>query len=982
MGDSESQGATPAFLAGGGEMGALLRAHDWTATPLGPPQNWPQALKTTVRIALTTRHPVFIFWGGAHICLYNDAYRALVGPEKHPAMLGSAGREVWGEIWDVIGPQIETVLAGGGATWHENQLVPILRHGRLEDVYWTYSFGPIDDDSASNGVGGVLVLCTETTETVLAEQTRAQETKKLRESEAFTRLLLDSTTEAFYAVDRDGVATLCNDAFLLMLGFASEADVLGRTLHELIHHSRADGSHYPVDECPIHLAATTGQPADVRDEVFFRSDGSPFPVEYRAAPIVRDGKVEGAICTFTDVTQRRLEAALLEENQELFRSLAESMPQLVWMADTDGNVRWYNQRWYDYTGTTFEQMQGWGWQKALDRARLADVVDHWKASLTSGMPMQTTCPIKGKDGAFRPFLTRVEPVKDARGRVLRWFGTNTDITELTAAQNDLRHLAEISEIFATVQDVQSTLAGFAAHSTGYFCQWCVIDLFRPDGQAERQACAHTDPAKLPLVQALPQPIAASGPAVGILARVLAGGKAELHRLNPPDLQAAFGADPASASALAQLAPRSLVAVPLTVRGRSLGAIGFARGESAPPYGDKELTLAREVARRVAIALDNAQLYDDLRLADRRKDEFLATLAHELRNPLAPIRFGADLLRRLPGDADKVAETGVMIERQLGQMVRLVDDLMDVSRITTGKIRLQKQPLALRPLLQDAVDSLRATAGKAGVAVTLAPGDAPLMVNADAVRLTQVVVNLLTNAIKFSDAGAPIAVGAQADGAQAVVTIKDQGIGIAPGDQKRIFDLFTQVGAGPGRVQAGLGIGLSLARALVELHGGKLEVKSAGLGHGTEVVLRLPALATPAVAPGAATAGDTPRALAHRILVVDDNRDAADSLAEFLRLSDQQVNTCYGGEAALEAAEALRPNLVLLDIGMPGLSGHEVCRRLRARPWAGDLTIVALTGWGQQEDRRRSREAGFDQHLIKPVDPDALLRLLEQVAPRN
>ena len=566
--------------------------------------------------------------------------------------------------------------------------------------------------------------------------------------------------------------------------------------------------------------------------------------------------------------------------------------------------------------------------------------------------------------------------------MLRWFGTNTDITELTAAQNDLRHLAEISEIFATVQDVQSTLAGFAAHSTGYFCQWCVIDLFRPDGQAERQACAHTDPAKLPLVQALPQPIAASGPAVGILARVLAGGKAELHRLNPPDLQAAFGADPASASALAQLAPRSLVAVPLTVRGRSLGAIGFARGESAPPYGDKELTLAREVARRVAIALDNAQLYDDLRLADRRKDEFLATLAHELRNPLAPIRFGADLLRRLPGDADKVAETGVMIERQLGQMVRLVDDLMDVSRITTGKIRLQKQPLALRPLLQDAVDSLRATAGKAGVAVTLAPGDAPLMVNADAVRLTQVVVNLLTNAIKFSDAGAPIAVGAQADGAQAVVTIKDQGIGIAPGDQKRIFDLFTQVGAGPGRVQAGLGIGLSLARALVELHGGKLEVKSAGLGHGTEVVLRLPALATPAVAPGAATAGDTPRALAHRILVVDDNRDAADSLAEFLRLSDQQVNTCYGGEAALEAAEALRPNLVLLDIGMPGLSGHEVCRRLRARPWAGDLTIVALTGWGQQEDRRRSREAGFDQHLIKPVDPDALLRLLEQVAPRN
>ena len=301
------------FLAGGGEMGALTRAHDWSATPLGEPGTWPQGLRTALRILLTSQHPMFIWWGPELIQFYNDAYCRTMGPERHPSALGQRGRECWDEIWDIIGPQIEQVMAGRGATWNEEHLVPVTRHGRRENVWWTYGYGPIDDETNPGGVGGVMVICNDVTPQHEATEALKLSRDALQEGQNYFRLILDAAADPFYCVGRRGEATLCNQSFLKMLGFADASEVLGKSLHPVVHHSHADGTPYPLEECPIWRCAQTGAPQHVENEILFRRDGTTVPVEYWVRPILRDGEIQGAICNFQDISDR-LEAA---ERQDL-----------------------------------------------------------------------------------------------------------------------------------------------------------------------------------------------------------------------------------------------------------------------------------------------------------------------------------------------------------------------------------------------------------------------------------------------------------------------------------------------------------------------------------------------------------------------------------------------------------------------------------------------------------------------------------------
>jgi PAS domain S-box-containing protein len=366
---------------------------------------------------------------------------------------------------------------------------------------------------------------------------------------------------------------------------------------------------------------------------------------------------------------------------------------------------------------------------------------------------------------------------------------------------------------------------------------------------------------------------------------------------------------------------------------------------------------------------------------RRKDEFLATLAHELRNPLAPIRNTVELLGRADLDAAQLQSARGTLDRQSRQLVRLIDDLLDVGRFTRGKLELRRERVELAGIVEQAVEACRPLAHDARheLVVTLPPG--PIVLHADAARLAQVFGNLLTNACKYTEPGGHVALDVRRDGLDVLVAVRDDGVGISPEMLPAVFELFTQVDRTLERSQGGLGIGLTLVKRLVEMHDGSVTARSDGPGRGSEFTVRLPMLVEDAEA-GATVeqlvvdSGPAPSPL--RILVVDDNLDSGDSLAQILRLRGHVTWMVHDGLAAVEFAEAHRPDVILLDIGMPKLNGYDACRAIRARDWGRDTTIIALTGWGQDDDRRKSAEAGFDEHLVKPVNHAELGRLLAAV----
>jgi signal transduction histidine kinase len=374
----------------------------------------------------------------------------------------------------------------------------------------------------------------------------------------------------------------------------------------------------------------------------------------------------------------------------------------------------------------------------------------------------------------------------------------------------------------------------------------------------------------------------------------------------------------------------------------------------------------------------------LKEADRHKDEFLAVLAHELRNPLAPIRNAVEIMRRSALTDPQLSWSRDVIERQVKHLTRLVDDLLDVSRITRGNINLSRESVAVSTIVARAIETIQPLIAEQRHELIVEVTDESLEVEGDLTRLTQVLGNLLNNAAKYTDPGGSIAVSAHRANTDVEIRVRDNGIGIPPELLPRLFQLFTQVDGAAHRAQGGLGIGLALVRQLVQMHGGTVTAYSKGPGHGSEFLIRLPlrvrVYREAAAALGTATVPhrDGVARKGHRILLADDNRDALDSLATLLQCDGHEVHTAADGAEALEVAAECHPDVVLLDIGMPKLDGYEVARRIRAEPWGKATILIALTGWGQDEDRRRSREVGFDSHLVKPLDPEALSTLLARL----
>ncbi len=781
-------------MAGGGEMGTLIRAHDWGRSPLGTPDTWPQALRTALRLLLNTGHPMYICWGPALLCFYNDAYRQSIGSERHPSSLGRPAVEVWEEIWPIIGPEIEHVVSGRGSVSHENALVPITRNGVIEEVYWTYSYGPIDDESAPLGIGGVLVICSETTAQVLAAR-RASE-----ERERFANLFEQAPT--FMAVVRgpEHRFELANPRYRHLVG---NRDVLGRTMAEALPDAAAQGYLQMLDGV-YH----SGQPYVATALKYEMQVNAAGPVETHYVDFVfhpiqdAAGTVTAIFVIGSDVTDRVVASLALAASEMRFHTFADSVAMLCWMADETGAIFWYNSRWYEYTGTTPEQMQGWGWQAVHDPAVLPDVLTRWRASIAAGAPFEMVFPLKNAAGYFRPFLTRIVPSRDTAGRLTGWFGTNTDISQQVDAEKALRE------------------------------------------------------------------------------------------------------------------------------------------------------------------------------ADRRKDEFLAILAHELRNPLAPVRSAAKVLRAPLADAKTRDWATAVIDRQIRTMASLLDDLLDVSRITRGHLVLHRQKASVASIIETSVEVARPLIESRHHTLSISLPESPIEVDGDPLRLSQVFSNLLTNAAKYSETSGRIEVMVipAADGIE--VTVKDSGMGLEAESLSRIFEMFSQVKSALDRSEGGLGIGLALVKGIVELHGGRVSASSEGLGRGSEFRVLLPrAAATEKTPRGDAVLIAEPVGSARKILVVDDNEDAAHTLGLLLELSAHEVKFAYDGEQALICANELRPDIMLLDIGLPKLNGYAVAQAIRRESWGEKMILIALTGWGHEDDKRRALDAGFNYHLTKPVNPDEVDALI-------
>jgi two-component system CheB/CheR fusion protein len=451
-------------------------------------------------------------------------------------------------------------------------------------------------------------------------------------------------------------------------------------------------------------------------------------------------------------------------------------------------------------------MEGWGWQKLHDPAELPRVLETWQAALAAGTSWEDTFPLRRHDGEMRWHLSRAEPLRNERGEIERWFGTNTDITERQAMEQALRE------------------------------------------------------------------------------------------------------------------------------------------------------------------------------ADHRKDEFLATLAHELRNPIAPISNALQVWPLVENDREEVEKLRAIMERQIRQMTRLIDDLLDVSRITRGKIQLRQQPVDMQTIISGAVEAIRPMIDAHGHQLEVVESAQPVMVDGDVARLTQAIGNLLQNAAKYTPHGGRIRLSVERENGEAVVRISDNGVGIPPHMLEQIFEMFRQVDQSLDRAHGGLGLGLTLVKRLVELHGGSVEAFSAGEGQGSEFIVRLPLhvarheeSASPSPQRGAGN-----RLARHRVLVVDDVYASAKTLAMMLESINQEVLIAHDGPAAIEQVTTNRPDIVFLDISMPGMSGYDVARHLRAQNGLNGIRLVALTGYGDEEDRRKAIEAGFHHHLTKPASMDQLAQLLNSL----
>lgn len=684
----------------------------------------------------------------------------------------------------------------------------------------------------------------------------------------------------------------------------------------------------------------------------------------------------------------------LRDSEERLRMAVAAGQVGIWDWDIVGNRVTWSDRVYEMhqmaPGSDIGGLEGF--RSRVHPDDLDRVMASMAAALAGGPPYEAEFRTRMPDGSVRWITTQGHLVRGADGQPLRMVGASTDVTqrvELLAAERAARGQAEAArhrmELLASAGaelarslDPQDTLKAIAATIVPGIADWCRIDLVDEAGVSQRALAWHRDPALAERALRMAKELRALPGAVGSMGWVMARGEPYYGSFDSPEK----ASDPALRLYTRTFGMNAHYVIPLQARGRTIGAMAIIQAESGREIGEDDRLLILELGRRAALALDNARLYAEAEAArrqaesaNRSKDEFLAMLGHELRNPLAPIATALALMaRRDPAASVQERE---IIGRQVGHLSRLIDDLLDISRITQGKVQLQREPVDLRTVAAHAVEITRPLYEKRAAPLALSVPDEPLTLVGDATRLAQVLSNLLVNAAKFTPPEGRVALALRQEAGWIEAVVEDQGVGIAPDLLPRVFELFVQGGQGMDRSGGGLGLGLAIVRSLAERHGGAVSAHSEGTGRGSRFTVRLPAAAgTPVPTPEPVPA--PPAGGTGRILVVDDNQDACETLAELLRMSGYEAATAGDAQSALAALDAFGPHLALLDIGLPGMDGYELAAVIRARPDGAGLKLVALTGYGRDNDRARAMQAGFDEHLVKPVVIDKLLETLSRL----
>jgi len=819
---------------------------------------------------------------------------------------------------------------------------------------------------------------------------RKEAEERLRRSEEHFRLIIENARDyGIFMLDPEGFVGTWNEGAERIKQYQPE-EIIGQHFSRFYPQEAKDRG-WPEHE--LKVAAEVGRFEDEGWRV--RKDGSVFWANV-VITAIRDA--EGRLTGFSKITQdmtarkeseerarklieettaRRLaeeNAKLIREERERLHVTLASIGDAVISTDAQGRIQFLN--------PVAEELTGWTTDVARDRPLVdifhivnettrAPVENPALRAMTQGtvVGLANHTLLIARDGKLRPIDDSAAPIRDADGKIIGSVLVFRDITERKRNEQATRFLADASAALSVLVDFDSTLQKVASLAVPHFADWTTVDLIENNGALRRVAVAHVDPAKVELAKELnrrfpPDRDTNHGPK--LIART---GQPELIPNITDELLAASITDTDQLARVRSLGLRSYIGVPMKVRGQTIGVLSFISAESDNRYRSADLAVAQNLAERSAIAIENAKLYRELREQDRRKDEFLATLAHELRNPLAPIRNSLQILKMPRVDPDLARQTREMMERQIHHLVRLVDDLMDVSRVMRGKIDLRKESVELSTIIARAVETAKPLIEAHDHRLEIDVSFDPLPLEADPVRLVQAVGNLLNNSAKYSEDHGLILVMARRENGEAVVTIRDQGIGIAPDMLPHIFELFVQADHASTKAQGGLGIGLTLVKSLIEMHGGSITVHSDGLGKGAEFAIRLPlAHARPADKGVSDDCNDREYGPSRRIMVVDDNRDAALSLSMLLKLEGHNVSVAHDGKTALDMATASVPDAIFLDIGMPGMDGFEVARRIRATPQLQNIRLIALTGWGQEEDRRRTAQVGFDFHLVKPPEP--------------
>jgi PAS domain S-box-containing protein len=717
----------------------------------------------------------------------------------------------------------------------------------------------------------------------------------------------------------------------------------------------------------LHAALEGTEPQWMQEYRFLDGEGRYIDVLDRAQ-IIRNslGNAVRAVGAMMDVTERKQS----ERARALHTAIVESSDDAIVSKTLDGRIRSWNpgaERLFGYTASeaigqniriTIPPDKIAEEEAILERLRLGERIDHFETTRVT------------KYGRLVNISLTISPLFDG-GRVVGATKVARDISARKRAQEDLRRqderlqlLWETASVLLTTEKPDAMLRGVFDKLAPHFELDAYFNYLVTDtGDAlQLEACAGIRDDQVPAMRTL-----SFGESVcGTVA----------HERRPIAASYIQESDDPLVQLMKGFGIRAYACNPLLADGRLLGTLSFA-SRRKDEFPANELEFLRTICRYVTAAYERLRLIRELRDTDQRKDEFLATLAHELRNPLAPIRNALEIMRVTGVDAATVQQAArTMIERQLGQMVRLIDDLLDVSRITRGRLTLRKERVDLASVVKSAVDTSRPLIDASGHELVIDLPEQSVPLDADPVRLAQVFSNLLNNAARYMDRGGRIWLTAEIQGIEAVVTVRDSGIGIPPEALPTVFDMFTQVDESLSQSQGGLGIGLTLVKRLVELHGGRVEAYSEGRGKGATFTARLPiAEIATAPAPALSPARSREHTITRRVLVADDNRDAAESMGMLLRLMGNEVRTVHDGLQAVNEAEMFQPDVILLDIGMPRLNGYDAARRIRKQRWSQGTVLVALTGWGQEEDKRRASEAGFDKHFTKPVNPADLERLI-------